>query len=119
MVEAVDGGVMIESRDGRIWAITPDEMKRRTQDETEFRPYDHDEIAICNLAVLQPFTIGGNNMHFYEFPAMMALAAQHLNSGDGSVVADASGLPEWCNVRFALEFVDTELSMIDSEMIVA
>ena len=44
-----------------------------------------DEIAICNLAVLLPYREGLNGDYLsstYEYVAALALAAQHLNSGD-------------------------------------
>ncbi len=50
VVEAADGGVMIEGRDGIIWAITPDEMTRRTQDDAPYKPFTRAEIAKHLLA---------------------------------------------------------------------
>ena len=39
-----------------------------------------------------------------------ALAMQHLNLGDGSLVKELAGLNETCNLRFTTEFIGTEES---------
>lgn len=70
------------------------------------------EIAVCHLPVIVPFTQGNNNLFkaTYEDAAAVALAAQHLNAGDGSLVPDVQGLNERCKIRFTTEFRDTEYS---------
>jgi hypothetical protein len=47
--------------------------------------------------------------HFRTHQAFVAalLAAHHLNTGDGSVVAEVEGLDQKCNVRFTTEALDT------------
>lgn len=42
--------------------------------------------------------------------AAVALAIEHLNAGDGSVVREVEGLNQRCNVRFTTEFLDTAFS---------
>lgn len=71
----------------------------------------HDELAICHLPYLMKFSHDGatfNNVGSYEGGAAVALAAQHLNVGDGSIVPEVEGLDERCNVRFTLEMHDTK-----------
>lgn len=72
---------------------------------------DGHDLALCHLTALFPFT------HKNDFPwrpafenvAMVALAAQHLNAGDGSLVPQVAGLNRRCRVRFTTEFSNTEL----------
>lgn len=45
MVEAQDGGLMLQSDDGRIWMIQPDQITERTSQETEFKPLSSDSMA--------------------------------------------------------------------------
>ncbi len=40
LVEAQDGGLMIQADGGRIWTIYPDKLIDRGSDETEFKPID-------------------------------------------------------------------------------
>mmetsp|Transcript_12125 Transcript_12125/g.35439 ORF Transcript_12125/g.35439 Transcript_12125/m.35439 type:complete len:990 (-) Transcript_12125:254-3223(-) len=72
------------------------------------------EVALCHIPQLVPFTVGGSgayrNVGAYEGAAAVALAAQHLNSGDGSVVTEVRGLDKRCNVRVTTSNFDTELS---------
>ncbi len=73
---------------------------------------DERPIAICHLDGMQPFTYGDKKavqMH-YEGATAIALAAHHLNVGDGSLVPEVEGLPIRCNIRFTVEFADTEYS---------
>lgn len=44
LVEAQDGGVMLEADDGRIWTLQPEEIVSRKQLDTEFQPLDADEM---------------------------------------------------------------------------
>lgn len=44
LVEAQDGGLVLQSDSGRIWTIFPDHVVDRRRDEVEFRPIDHDEM---------------------------------------------------------------------------
>lgn len=98
-----------------------DELRRNASDAVirhkgttvDLLPSDDDgnQFALCHLTSLFPFT------HRNDFPwqpafenvAMVALAAQHLNAGDGSLVPEVAGLNERCRVRFTTEFSNTEL----------
>lgn len=44
LVEAQDGGLMLQTDDGRIWTLQPKQILERTSDETELDPIDADEI---------------------------------------------------------------------------
>jgi hypothetical protein len=71
------------------------------------------EIALCHLSSLFPFTQGSFIPHepmIFESAAAVALAAHHLNIGDGSIVKEVEGLNNRCHVRFTTEFTDTEIS---------
>ena len=45
LVEAQDGGLMLQSDDGRIWTIQPDQITERSSNEDELRPLTADEMA--------------------------------------------------------------------------
>lgn len=49
-------------------------------------------------------------MGVLEGALAVALAIQHLNTGDGSVIPEVGGLNEKCNVRFTAEYFDSEMS---------
>ena len=79
------------------------------------------EIAICNLNYLAPLSVidretqkrrPSNVLHTVEGAVAVALAAHHLNTGDGSVVKAVGGLNERCNVRFNLQSFETSWSQI-------
>ena len=44
IVEASDGGVMLQSDDGRVWTIQPDQIESRESDDEALVPIDGDEI---------------------------------------------------------------------------
>ena len=69
------------------------------------------ELALCHLSGLIPFTLGDDVawMPAFEDAASVALAAHHLNVGDGSIVPEVKGLNERCKIRFTIEFSDTQL----------
>jgi hypothetical protein len=76
-------------------------------------PEDSAETALCHLSGLFPFTgftIGDYTpwQPAFEDTAAVALAAHHLNVGDGSIVPEVDGLNERCRVRFTTEFANTE-----------
>lgn len=52
LVEAQDGGLLVQSRDGVLWAITPDEQIKHTSDAVPYEPFDRDEIIKLVLAEL-------------------------------------------------------------------
>merc|ERR1719464_1025684 len=68
--------------------------------------------GICNVVTLAPFIWTGRNKRKHEntyYDAVAAaLAMQHLNLGDGSLVKKVSGLNETCNIKFTTEFIATE-----------
>lgn len=45
LLEAVDGGLLIEDRSGRYWNITPAELRDRADLETPFAPFTADELG--------------------------------------------------------------------------
>ena len=49
-------------------------------------------------------------MGVLEGSLAVALAIQHLNTGDGSVIPQVEGLNDNCNIRFTLELFDSEMS---------
>jgi hypothetical protein len=45
VVEAADGGVLLQDPGGVLWAITADELLDRKSDDTPFRLFDNEELA--------------------------------------------------------------------------
>jgi Receptor family ligand binding region len=70
------------------------------------------EIALCHLSGLLPFSFGDfvPQLLGFEWSANVALAAHHLNTGDGSIVPEVEGLDKRCKIRFTTEFIDTQFS---------
>ena len=52
VVEAADGGVLVEGTDGVLWMIEANELRSRTQLDAPFDPLAHDEVADRLLAEL-------------------------------------------------------------------
>ena len=52
IVEAADGGLLFQSRDGVLHRFTPKQRVRRTSDDTPFTPLSQDELATQLLAEL-------------------------------------------------------------------
>ncbi len=52
LINAQDGGLLLQGRDGVIWAIQPDELIKHTSDDTPFAPFTRDEMAKRLLAEL-------------------------------------------------------------------
>jgi hypothetical protein len=71
---------------------------------------DTTPLMICHLEGIQPFTYGDYvaQQIQYEDAAAIAMAAHHLNTGDGRLVPQVKGLPSRCNIRFTVEFGDTQ-----------
>jgi len=66
-------------------------------------------IGICNIVSLSPFIWNGRyHEDTYLNAVSNALAIQHLNLGDGSIVKEVKGLNETCNLRFTQEFIETQ-----------
>jgi len=73
-----------------------------------------DATTLLFLPYLQPFS-GGDGRPFtvigtYEGLAASALAMEHLNTGNSSILKEVAGLNERCPIRFAADSFDTELS---------
>eukprot|EP00980_Cylindrotheca_fusiformis_P006882 scaffold1442_cov128-Cylindrotheca_fusiformis.AAC.3 len=68
-------------------------------------------VVLCNLIGLLPLTSEGVTplRPIHIDAAAVALAAHHLNVGDGTIVPEVKGLNESCNVRFTVEFADTQV----------
>lgn len=68
------------------------------------------EIVLAHFTGLVPFTAGGSFKPFhigFEDTASIALAAHHLNTGDGSIIPQVAGLSETCKIRFTVEMADS------------
>jgi hypothetical protein len=66
-------------------------------------------IGICNIVTLAPFLLDGRrHENTYHDALAIALAIQHLNTGNGSLVKEITGLNETCPIRFTTEFIATE-----------
>eukprot|EP00986_Skeletonema_menzelii_P011228 scaffold5693_cov141-Skeletonema_menzelii.AAC.35 len=71
--------------------------------------------SLCHLPYVFPFTDPSgspfNSIGTYEGLAAIALAAQHLNTGDGSIVPEVAALAgNQCGVQFSVAAFDTALS---------
>jgi hypothetical protein len=45
VVTAQDGGMLVEGRDGILWAVQPDELVEHSQDDVPFEPLSPDDLA--------------------------------------------------------------------------
>ena len=71
-VEAADGGVMIQSRDGALWPIAKEELLERRSDSRQFEPFTHDELAKQLAAELPGFQVHQTQhylIHYNTSPA--------------------------------------------------
>ena len=59
VVRAQDGGVMVESRDGTLWTVEPQQQVKHTTDDVPFTPFSADELGVRLLRELPP----GFNTH--------------------------------------------------------
>lgn len=79
---------------------------------------DGDGVALCHIIDMMFHSlwtpsgerIAPDNGISLGATAAIALAVEHLNSGNGVVVPEIDGLNERCNVRFSTEVMDTEAS---------
>eukprot|EP00980_Cylindrotheca_fusiformis_P000763 scaffold183_cov112-Cylindrotheca_fusiformis.AAC.2 len=73
-------------------------------------PDTEEDVVLFNLIGLLSFTRNGGSpfLGIHIDATAIALAAQHLNVGDGTIVPEVQGLNDRCNVRFTVEFVDTQ-----------
>jgi len=97
-----------------VYASLPHE-RRGSVDVVVDESSEGSEIGICNLIHFMPYTYVEDGKRYSmtrlgvtEGSLGVFLAAHHLNTGDGSVVAEVEGLPDRCNVRFAVENMDSE-----------
>ncbi|KAG7339697.1 7 transmembrane sweet-taste receptor of 3 GCPR [Nitzschia inconspicua] len=103
----------------------PENVRRRSNSivdlvdlrTSEDEYWDEDENATaainlphCHVVGMLPFTPFRNvsyaNLATYEEAVAVALALQHLNTGNGSIIDELEGL-ECSNMAFTLEFLDT------------
>jgi uncharacterized protein DUF1570 len=54
LIEASDGGVLMQTGDGTLWIVQGDELRSRTELEDPFEPLTHDKLAEKLLADLPP-----------------------------------------------------------------
>mmetsp|Transcript_57053 Transcript_57053/g.139012 ORF Transcript_57053/g.139012 Transcript_57053/m.139012 type:complete len:959 (-) Transcript_57053:110-2986(-) len=68
-------------------------------------------MAFCHFIALCPFVDTSGNTIFLGVEAAyaIALAVEHLNSGNGSVIKELDGLDDRCPIKFTLGFEDTQL----------
>eukprot|EP00980_Cylindrotheca_fusiformis_P018332 scaffold5977_cov98-Cylindrotheca_fusiformis.AAC.9 len=73
-------------------------------------PDTNDDVVLFNFIGLLSFTVDGVNpfIPIYIDATALTLAAHHLNVGDGTIVPEVQGLNDRCNVRFTVEFADTQ-----------
>ena len=45
LLEAQDGGLLLEGRDGRLWNVTPKQLQKHERTDTEFRPLSAEELG--------------------------------------------------------------------------
>jgi len=51
-VEAQDGGLLMESRDGKLWTVVPEQRVSRKTDDAPFTPFSADDLGTRMLAEL-------------------------------------------------------------------
>ena len=89
-------------------------IRRKHENVDRISVPDNDSIVpVCHLAYFMPFTQKDNDepllsMGSYQGAYAVALAAEHLNSGNGSIVDEVQGLNDRCNIKFSLEMFDTK-----------
>ena len=73
---------------------------------------NEERLGFVHLVSLLSFSDpSGAHFHVgYETAIGVALALQHLNAGDGSLIEPVEGLNQRCNLRFTGEFLDTGLT---------
>ncbi|KAL7544736.1 hypothetical protein ACHAWF_009197 [Thalassiosira exigua] len=70
-------------------------------------------IPICFMPYMQPFSSSDgshyNELGEYEGLATVALAMEHLNTGNGTIVPDLQDIHQRCPLRFTTKSFDTRL----------
>jgi hypothetical protein len=109
-----DGGVLSSLRlYEQLRQDLPEDFVRPPEEDNTnvelFTMPDGNEIAFCHISVLLPFTKGDNIpwLLTHEDAAIVALALQDLNEGNGIIIPEIEGLNKRCNVRFTTEWADT------------
>jgi hypothetical protein len=71
---------------------------------------DGTKVGLCNMVSFIPLSYQDNVTFpsFYAHAVAQYLAVKHLNTNDGSIVKELTGLNETCNIKFGLEFINTE-----------
>jgi hypothetical protein len=67
VTEAKDGGLLMMTRDGTLWAIPPEEQVEHTSDKQAFEPYSRDEISKRMLAELPRGFRAHSTTHYLIF----------------------------------------------------
>jgi len=73
------------------------------------------DLAQCNLVEMNRHSFMAGPSLQLAFPngfplqvlAVISLAMEHLNAGNGRVIPALEGLPDRCNIRFTADFIDT------------
>ena len=66
-----------------------------------------EDIALCYLPILLTFNMSSTNGVFHGL-ASAALAIEHLNTGNGSIVPELAELNQRCPLRFVIDAFDTK-----------
>ncbi|CAJ1944265.1 unnamed protein product [Cylindrotheca closterium] len=92
----------------------------RVQSIDVVKAADESTTPICNLAMMMPFfDLRPGRIRLLEngvFQAMAAvmLAIEHLNTGNGTLVAEVEGLDQRCPIKFNLESFDSGLYEVET-----
>jgi hypothetical protein len=74
----------------------------------------NNKTTLCHIPYIFPFTDPSgspwNALGSYEGLAAIALAAQHLNTGDGSIVSEVAADNLQCGIKFNVAAFDTAFS---------
>ena len=100
---------IVPRKDGQVLDV----LRNYSNEEEDGSAQD---IAFCHIASLFPLnntnTDNPNSTGFhlfgYEAAIATALAINHLNEGDGTLVREVDGLNERCNIRFTTEYIGTK-----------
>ncbi len=65
-------------------------------------------VPVCYI----PNPYSSNDSGEFEGMAAVVLAMEHLNTGDGSIILELSGINQWCDLKFTTKAFDTEGSQL-------
>ena len=75
LLEALDGGIMLQTGDGTIWFVQPEETVSRSTDDTPFEPYTAKELGDRMLAELPlGFEVYHSNRYVICYSTSLAYA---------------------------------------------